>query len=108
MLNLLCWEGYESDSILGEFARSHKIDTHSQTLLSDTKTAHSLLDNSVLSQWDVLNINNPWIRDFLCPHNLIQTLDYERFGHTLQNLLPEFERLGYWAHDNHALSLIHI
>ncbi len=101
-MNILCWEGYESDEILGEFARKHNIETRAQTLLSDTATAHALLDDSTLQQWDVLNINNPWIRNFLCQHNKIRALDSERFGSTLNNLLPEFDRLVHWAHDNNG------
>jgi len=101
-VNLLCWQGYESDSILGEFARRHNIDTRSQTLLSDTKTAHSLLNDQTLHQWDVLNINNPWIRDFLCPRDKVHTLDRARFDCTLTNLLPEFDRLAHWAQDNNG------
>jgi len=99
-MNLLCWEGYETDAILGEFARLYQIETHSQTLLSDTQAAHALLDDNTLRQWDVLNINNPWIRNFLCPQNRIQTLDAERFSSTLDNLLPEFDRLSHWAYDD--------
>lgn len=99
-MKLLCWEGYEADSILGEFSRSKKIQSTAQTLLSDTGTAHDLLRGGH-KQWDVLNINNPWVRDFLCHQNLIKKLDEQRFGHTLNNLLPEFERLSHWAHDDH-------
>lgn len=98
-MKLLCWEGYELDSILGEFSRQNKIQSTAQTLLSDTSTAHALLNNKH-KQWDVLNINNPWIRDFLCHHNLIKTLDQQRFEHTLSNLLPEFDRLSHWARDD--------
>ncbi|OED41863.1 hypothetical protein AB833_08470 [Chromatiales bacterium (ex Bugula neritina AB1)] len=98
-MKLLCWEGYESDSILGEFSRQHQIQSTAQTLLSDTATAHSLL-NGGHEHWDVLNINNPWVRDFLCQHQLIQTLDRDRFSHTLDNLLPEFDRLAHWAYND--------
>jgi len=98
-VNLLCWEGYETDSILGEFARSRKVKTTAQTLLSDGATAHALL-NGGHTRWDVLNINNPWVRDFLCHHKLIRGLDEHRFEHTLTGLLPEFERLSHWARDD--------
>lgn len=98
-MNVLCWEGYETDSVLGEFARSRNIQTNAQTLLSDTATAHALLNGS-LGKWDVLNINNPWVRDFLCQHQMIRTLDEQQFGHTLNHLLPEFDRLSHWARDD--------
>ena len=98
-MNLLCWEGYEADSVLGEFARSRKIKTTAQTLLSDAATAHALLHGGH-TQWDVLNINNPWVRDFLCQHRVIRTLDEDRFENTLTRLLPEFDRLSQWARDD--------
>jgi len=98
-MNLLCWEGYETESVLGEFARNRKIKSTAQTLLSDAATAHALV-NGGHTQWDVLNINNPWVRDFLCHHQLIKPLDEQRFGHTLNHLLPEFDRLSQWARDD--------
>jgi len=98
-MKLLCWEGYEADSVLGEFSRCREINSTAQTLLSDATTAHSLLDGGH-TQWDVLNINNPWVRDFLCHHQVIKTLDEDRFGPTLTNLLPEFDRLSHWARDD--------
>lgn len=100
-MNLLCWEGYEIDSILGEFSRKKEIPCHAETLLSDKDTAHALLHDGH-KYWDLLNINNPWIRDFLCKKNLIKTLDPDRFGDTLQNLLPEFDRLSHWARDDNG------
>lgn len=95
-MNLLCWEGYEADSILGEFTRRFGVDAHAQTLLGDSATAHALLARRD-QRFDVLNINNPWIRDFLCPHGLIKTLPEERFATTLDKLLPAFAPLSQWA-----------
>ncbi len=98
-MNLLCWEGYESDNILGEFARQRKIRSNSQTLLSDADTAKALTDGRH-KQWDVLNINNPWVRDFLCHRGVIKSLAEDRFASTLDKLLPEFDRLSHWARDD--------
>jgi len=98
-VKLLCWEGYEADNILGEFARRQNIHCSAKTLLSDADTAHALL-NGESAHWDVLNINNPWCRDFLCHHDLISPLAEVRFAHTLENLLPEFDRLSHWARND--------
>jgi len=100
-MNLLCWEGYEAESVLGEFALSRNITTNAQTLLSDSAAAHAVLNGSP-GYWDVLNINNAWVRDFLCHHQMIRTLDEARFGHTLAHLLPEFDRLSHWARDDNG------
>jgi spermidine/putrescine transport system substrate-binding protein len=100
-MNLLCWEGYEADNILGEFSRRQNIQCSAKTLLSDAATAHALLQRErEFSHWDVLNINNPWCRDFLCHHGVIHRLSEDRFAHTLDNLLPEFDRLSHWARND--------
>jgi len=39
------------------------------------------------------------LRDYLCEHGLIKTLDAERFEPRLEGLLPEFDRLSQWARD---------
>ncbi len=98
-MNLLCWEGYESENILGEFSRQRNIQCSARTLLSDARTAHGLLAGEY-KNYDALNINNPWCRDLLCHHGLIKTLDENRFAHTLENLLPEFDRLSRWARND--------
>lgn len=83
MMNLLCWEGYEADNILREFARQQNIQCSAQTLLSDADTAYALFQGEPGSkQWDILNINNPWCRDFLCRHDLICPLSGEQSGTT--------------------------
>lgn len=98
-MNLLCWEGYESNSILGEFSRERNIKSSVQTLLSDAETAHAILAGE-LKYYDVLNINNPWCRDLLCRHGVIKTLDEDRFAYAQENLLPEFDRLSHWTRND--------
>ena len=98
-MNLLCWEGYESDNILGEFSHERNISCSVNTLLSDAQSAHAILAGEH-NQLDVLNINNPWCRDLLCRQGVIRTLEEDRFAQTLENLLPEFDRLSHWARDD--------
>ena len=97
-MRLLCWEGYDRPEILGEFARSHSIQATAQTLLSDAHTAQELLASDSHS-WDVLNINNAWVQDYLCDRGKIMALSENRFAPAFDKLLPEFDRLGQWARD---------
>ncbi len=98
-LNLLCWEGYDDEDVLGEFCRRHGIAGHSEALLSDAGTAGRLAGGE-LPDWDVLNINNAWVRDYLCQHGMIKTLDAPIFEPLLGGLLPQFDRLATWARND--------
>jgi len=98
-INLLCWEGYDAPDILDGFAKARGVTTRAQTLLSDAGAALALA-NGDAPNWDVLNINNAWVRDYLCQRGLIRTLDAERFEPHLQGLLPEFDRLSQWARND--------
>lgn len=96
-LRLLCWEGYDSADILAPFDRQAGVRVHARTLLSDADTAARLASGGH-RQWDVLNINNAYVRDVLYPLGLIRRLDPGRFGRCLDNLHPSCERLSRWAH----------
>jgi len=100
-VNLLCWEGYDAPDILDPFAGRHGISAAAQTLLSDAATAQRIASGE-LPDWDVLNINNAWVRDYLCKHGLIKTLEAARFEPHLQGLLPEFDRLSQWARNDNG------
>ena len=84
MIQLLCWEGYESPRVLEPFERRGSTRVHARTLLSDAGTAEDLLTGRV--PCDVLNINNAYVRGSLHPAGLVRTLDPERFE-------PHFERM---------------
>jgi len=62
MIQLLCWEGYESPRILEPFERRRSTRVLAGTLLSDAGTASDLLAGR--AKCDVLNINNAWV-DYL-------------------------------------------
>lgn len=98
-LNLLCWEGYDDADVLGAFCQKHDLAGQGEPLLSDAGTAIRLTQGEH-PDWDVVNINNAWIRDYLCQHGMIKTLDAEVFEPLLANLLPEFDRLGQWARND--------
>ena len=97
MIQLLCWEGYDSPRVLGPFERRRSTRVHARTLLSDAGTAHDLLAGR--TNCDVLNINNAWIRGSLHPAGLVRALDPECFEPHFERMLPGFDRLYRWARD---------
>ena len=97
MIQLLCWEGYESPRVLEPFERRGPTRVHARTLLSDAGTAEDLVAGRTAC--DVLNINNAWIRGSLHPAGLVRELDPERFEPFFERMLPEFSRLYAWARD---------
>ena len=97
MIQLLCWEGYESPRVLEPFERRGSTHVHARTLLSDAGTAEDLVAGRTAC--DVLNINNAWIRGSLHPAGLVRELDPERFEPFFERMLPEFSRLYAWARD---------
>ncbi len=99
-INFHCWEGYEHESFLQPFQRQAGVRVNAQTLLSDAEAAEQIVTGNA-EQCHVLNINNGWVRDYLCPRGHIKTLDEERFGHAMRGLLSCFgDDLGRWAYDD--------
>ena len=97
MIQLLCWEGYESPRILEPFEHRRSTRVHADTLLSDAGTASDLLAGRVTC--DVLNINNAWIRGSLHPAGLVRSLDPARFEPHFERMLAQFDHLYAWARD---------
>ena len=97
MIQLLCWEGYDSPRVLGPFERRRSTCVRARTLLSDAGTADDLLAGRATC--DVLNINNAWIRGSLHRAGLVRTLDPTRFEPHFERMLPQFSRLYAWARD---------
>ena len=97
MIQLLCWEGYDSPRVLDRFERRRSTRVRARTLLSDAGTAEDLLAGRATC--DVLNINNAWVRGSLHPAGLVRALDPERFEPYFERMLPQFDRLYAWARD---------
>ena len=86
-LNILCWEGYNTDDVLGPFRKINpgsKIRAESGT--SDPDMINKLRAGEV-KVWDLINVNQPWARNQLFPEGLIRPLDKDRF-------LPFFEKMS--------------
>ena len=103
MIQLFCWEGYDSPRVLKPFERRSSSRVHARTLLSDAGANEALLAGRTTC--DVLNINNAYIRGSLHPAGLVRALDPERFEPSFERMLPEFSRLYAWARDDQGTLL---
>ncbi|GAB4282603.1 MAG: PotD/PotF family extracellular solute-binding protein [Roseovarius sp.] len=89
-LNILCWEGYNSDEVLGPFRARHPgASVRAESGTSDPDMINKLRAGEI-TVWDLINVNQPWARDQLYPENLIRPLDRERFMPYFDKMLPGF------------------
>mgnify|MGYP001799641701 FL=1 len=73
-MNILCWEGYNSDEVLGPFRDANPDATvRAESGTSDPDMINKLRAGET-SVWDLINVNQPWARDQLYPENLIKPL----------------------------------
>ena len=90
-LNILCWEGYNSDEVLGPFRRANSDATvRAESGTSDPDMINKLRAGEV-NVWDLINVNQPWARAQLYPEGLILPLNKERFMPFFDSMLPEFQ-----------------
>ena len=91
-LNILCWEGYNTDQVLGPFRDLHP----GATVRAESGTSDPDMINKIrageINVWDLINLNQPWARDQLYPENLIKPLDKERFMPFFEKMSPEFAK----------------
>jgi len=90
-MNILCWEGYNSDEVLGPFRDAHPgASVRAESGTSDPNMINKLRAGET-SVWDLINVNQPWARDQLYPENLIKPLNKERFMPYFDQMQPEFQ-----------------
>jgi spermidine/putrescine transport system substrate-binding protein len=89
-MNILCWEGYNSDEVLGPFRSANAGATvRAESGTSDPDMINKLRAGET-SVWDLINVNQPWARDQLYPEGLIKPLNKDRFIPHFDKMLPEF------------------
>ncbi len=90
-MNILCWEGYNSDEVLGPFREANP----NATIRAESGTSDPDMINKLrageTSVWDLINVNQPWARDQLYPEGLIKPLNNDRFMPYFDKMLPEFK-----------------
>ncbi len=91
-MNILCWEGYNSDEVLGPFRSANPGATvRAESGTSDPDMINKLRAGET-SVWDLINVNQPWARDQLYPEGLIKPLNKDRFMPYFDKMLPEFAK----------------
>lgn len=107
-MNILCWEGYNSDQVLGPFRDAHAgADIRAESGTSDPDMINKLRAGET-SVWDLINVNQPWARDQLYPEGLIKPLNKDRFMPFFEKMLPEFADPPYalsFADDGELIGL---
>lgn len=91
-MNILCWEGYNTDDVLGPFRKAHPgASVRAESGTSDPDMINKLRAGEI-NVWDLINVNQPWARDQLYPENLIRPLNKERFMPYFEKMSPEFAK----------------
>lgn len=94
-LNILCWEGYNSDDVLNPFRERHAGATvRAESGTSDPEMINRLRAGG-LAQWDLINVNQAWARGVLHKENLIKPLNKERFLPYFEKMTPGFANPPY-------------
>ena len=89
-LNILCWEGYNTDDVLGPFRKLNPGATiRAESGTSDPDMINKLRAGEV-NVWDLINLNQPWARGQLLPEGLIKPLNKDRFMPYFEKMAPEF------------------
>ena len=104
-LNIYCWEGYNSDSVVDPFRREFDATVRTEALTSDPDAVNRLRAGET-KIWDLINVNNPWARNVLYPEGLITPLPRERFEPYYDKMLKRFHAPFEWAMDTEQEKLL--
>jgi spermidine/putrescine transport system substrate-binding protein len=89
-MNILCWEGYNSDEVLGPFRSANPgASVRAESGTSDPDMINKLRAGEV-KVWDLINLNQPWAKNQLYPEKLIKPLNKERFMPYFDGMSKEF------------------
>jgi spermidine/putrescine transport system substrate-binding protein len=89
-LNILCWEGYNTEEVLGPFRKAFRGITLKAESGTDDPSMINKLRAGELKVWDLINLNQCWAREQMWPEKLIVPLNQERFLPHLEKMLPYF------------------
>jgi spermidine/putrescine transport system substrate-binding protein len=104
-LNILCWEGYNSQQVLDPFREKMGATVKAESLTNDP-TMIDRLRAGEINVWDLINVNNPWARKIMYPEKLIKPLDRARFEPYFSKMLPMFKPPYKWAMDDSGKELL--
>lgn len=89
-LNILCWEGYNTDKVLNPFRKAFDCTVNAVSASSDPAMINKLRAGGT-KQWNLINVNQPWAQGILYPQHLIKPLPQKRFLPYFDNFLPQFK-----------------
>jgi spermidine/putrescine transport system substrate-binding protein len=89
-LNILCWEGYNSDNVLNPFRALHKgIELKAESGTDDPSMINKLRAGEI-KVWDLINLNQCWARQQMWGEKLIKPISKERFMPYIEKMMPMF------------------
>jgi spermidine/putrescine transport system substrate-binding protein len=95
-LNILCWEGYNSDEVLDPFRKEYGAKVQAETGTSDPDMINKLRAGEI-SVWDLINLNQPWAREQMYPENLIKPIPRDEFEPYMDKMMEAFRPPYEWA-----------
>ena len=104
-LNILCWEGYNSDEVLDPFRREHGAKVQAESGTSDPDMINKLRAGEI-AVWDVINVNQPWAREQMEPEGLILPLPRDKFEGYYGKMMAPFQMPYEWALSRDRSALI--
>jgi spermidine/putrescine transport system substrate-binding protein len=91
-LNILCWEGYNTEDVLGPFRKAFRgVKVKAESATDDPSMINKLRAGET-KIWDLINLNQCWAGGQMLPEKLIIPLNRPRFE-------PYMERMLKWFYD---------
>lgn len=89
-LNILCWEGYNTSTVLDPFRKAYHATVNAESASSDPAMINKLRAGGT-KLWNLINVNQPWAQGILDSQHLITPLPKDRFLPYFDNFLPQFK-----------------
>ncbi|MBL8905193.1 MAG: extracellular solute-binding protein [Rhizobiales bacterium] len=89
-LNLLCWDAYADPRLAEMWLKDTGSKIKSEIHISDPQSLNRLRAGET-KNWDFINVNDPWAKNFFWPEKLIVDLPRERFDPLYEAMLPKFK-----------------
>jgi len=89
-LNLLCWDAYADPRLAEMWLKDTGSKLKSEIHISDPQSLNRLRAGET-KNWDFINVNDPWAKNYFWPEKLIVDLPRERFDPLYEVMLPKFK-----------------
>lgn len=95
-LNLLCWDAYADPRLAELWTKDTGSKLKTEIHISDPQSLNRLRAGET-KNWDFINVNNPWARNYMWPEKLIRDLPRDRFEPLYNKMIPKFKPPYKWA-----------